>query len=155
MMRVSFIAPLTHHFDDVFALQSSRDIRGGGLSDIRIYQKRGGSLFGILGGLFKRAIPFLRSILLPEVGNFVKNVTHDISQKIPSRESLKNNLLSSARNIGSRIVRGGGKRKTKSKQKRKNNKKGVIKKNKKKKKKNKTHCGVKRKDVFSSGAYEL
>ena len=48
-------------------------------------------------------------ILLLEVGNFVRNVTHDISQYIPSMESFKSNLLSSARNIGSRIVRGGGK----------------------------------------------
>ena len=62
-MRISFIAPLAHHFDDVFALQSIRDIRGGGLNDIRIYQKRGGSLFGILGGLFKRAIPFLKKYI--------------------------------------------------------------------------------------------
>ena len=154
-MRVPFIAPLPHHFDDVFALQSIRDIKGGGLNDIRIYQKRGGSLFGILGGLFKRAIPFLKSILLPEIGNFVRNVTHDISQKVPSRESLKTNLLSSAKNIGSRIVRGGGKRKiVKSNLKRKNIKQSTSKKNKKKKKKG--HCVMKqKKDIFNSGKYEL
>ena len=63
---------LSTSFWDVFALQPSRDTRGGGLNNVRIYQKCGGSLFGILGGLFKRVIPFLRSILLPEVGNFVK-----------------------------------------------------------------------------------
>ena len=51
-MRVPFIAPLVHYFHDVFALQPSRDIRGGGLNNIRIYQKRGGSVFGILRGFF-------------------------------------------------------------------------------------------------------
>ena len=84
-MRVPFIAPLTHYSDDVFALQSSRNIR---LYNIRICQQRGESLFGIIGGLFKSAIPFLRSILLPEVGNFMKKETHDIFQKILSIESF-------------------------------------------------------------------
>ena len=70
-MRVPFIASLAHYFDDVFALQPSRDIKGGGLNNIRIYQKRRGFLFVILCGLFKMAIPFLRIILLPEVSNFV------------------------------------------------------------------------------------
>ena len=53
IMRATFIAPLTHHFDDVFPLQTSRDIRGGRLNTIQIYQTHGGSLFGIIGGLFK------------------------------------------------------------------------------------------------------
>ena len=90
----------------------------------------------------------MRRILLPEVGNFVKNVTHDISQKIPSRESLKSILLSSTRNIRSSIIRGGGKRKIKPKQKRKNIKKPTT-------KKKKSNFGMKHKDVFSSGDYEL
>ena len=148
-MRILFIAPLANHFHDVFALQPSRDIRGKGLNNIRIYQKRGGSLFGILCELFKRVIPFLRSILLPEVGNFVRNVTHDISQRVPSRESVITNFLSFARNIGSRIVRGGEKRKIKSKQKRKNIKKPAT------RKKKKSHCEMKHKDIFNSGNYEL
>ena len=132
-MSVTFIASLTHHFDDVFVLQPSGDIRGGGSKSIQINQKRDGSLFGILGGLFKRDIPFLRSIILPEVGNFVKNGTHDISQKIHLRESLKKNVLSSARNIGLRIVRDGGKHKTNPKRKRKSMKKGIT-------KKKESHC---------------
>ena len=143
-MSVTFIASLTHHFDDVFVLQPSGDIRGGGSKSIQINQKRDGSLFGILGELFKRDIPFLRSIILPEVGNFIKEyIYHDISQKFPSRESLKSNLLSSARNIGSRTVRGGGKHKTKPKQKRKSIEKDITVK--------KTHCVIEYKDVFNSG----
>ena len=71
-MSVTFIASLTHHFDDVFVLQPSGDIRGGGSKSIQINQKRDGSLFGILGGLLKRTIQFLRSRLLPEVSNLVK-----------------------------------------------------------------------------------
>ena len=134
IMRVPYNPPLSHHFDVVFTPQFSRNERGGGLSDIRIYQKRGGSLFGILGGMFKKAIPFLKNILLPEVGNFVKNITQDISQNIPSRESFRNNFSSSAKNIGSRIMRG-GKRKTKTKQKQKNIKKKIHKNKKKTKRK--------------------
>ena len=74
IMRVPFIAPLSHNFDAVSALQPYRDIRGGELNNIRIYQKRGGSLFVILGRLFKRTILFLRSILLLEVGNSIKRL---------------------------------------------------------------------------------
>ena len=97
--------------------------------------------------VYLRAILFLRSIILPEVGNFVKNGTHDISQKIHLRESLKKNVLSSARNIGLRIVRGGGKRKIKSLQKQKCNKEPIT------NKKKKSYCGMKHEDVIASGVY--
>lgn len=152
-MRVSYTPPQPHHFDVVFDLHPSQFGRGGGLNDIRIYQKRGGSLFGILGGMFKRAIPFLKSIILPEIGNLVKNITHDISHNIPARQSFKNNVVTSVKNVGSRIVRG-GRRNSKSKKKVKSVKKKIVKK-KRKKKIIRKNCGMKGKDIFTSGLYDV
>ena len=117
-MRVSYFTPLPQHYDAVFNFQENNFSRGGGLQDISVYKRRGGSLFGILRGVFKRSIPFLKRFILPEIGSLVKNVSHDVSQNIPLRDTLKANTLNSLKNVGSRIVRGAG-RKVKKHRKRK------------------------------------
>ena len=88
-MRVTYLPPSPHHFDGIFNPHST--VRGGGLHDIRVYHQRGGSLFGVLGGLVRRALPFLKSIILPEVGNFVRGVRDNYNQNIPLRQSMKKN----------------------------------------------------------------
>ena len=108
-MRAGLYTPTVTDFDAVFA--DAVRARGGSLNDIHIYsRKRGGSLFGVLARVLKQSVPFLRSVILPEFGGFVKNVTEDVSNNIPFKSSLKQNLTSSAKNIGKRIVRGGGAR---------------------------------------------
>ena len=142
-MRVPYLPPASHHFDAVFNRNSLA--RGGGVDDIKIYQRRGGSFFGILGNVVKRAIPFLRRIILPEVGNLVNNVSQDVSQNMPLRQSMRKNLVSAAKNVKNRLVRGGAKKKRKNSKKSKKNKK--IKTGKKKGKK---HCHRKKNtDIFS------
>ena len=106
-MRASFYTPTVADFDAVFA--DVGHARGGSYNDIHIYsRKRGGSLFGVLGRVLKSSIPFLRSVILPEFGGFVKNVTDDVSNNLPIKSSLKRNLMNSAKNVGKRVVRGGG-----------------------------------------------
>ena len=83
-MRVSYIAPGVSQFDDVFKQNKLEGLlKGGGLREIKTtfpnnYHIRGGSLFGILGNVFKRTIPFLTIFILPEAGNFATNSISDI-----------------------------------------------------------------------------
>ena len=112
-MRVSYIAPGVSQFDDVFKPNNLEGLlKGGGLRDIKTinpnnYHTRGGSLFGILGNVFKRTIPFLTNFILPEAGNFARNLMSDIGN-VPIKKNLKRNLLKSAKNIGTRIMNRGG-----------------------------------------------
>lgn len=147
-MRVSYIPPSSKHFDGVFG---SPDSRGGGLGDIRIYKPnyhpRGGSIFGFL---MRTALPFVRRIIAPELGSFVKNVASDVQNKTPLRQSLKKNLITATKNMGRRILRGG---KRKKQTKKKNIKKKTITKKKNKKRgRVGSHCG---KDIFSNNRYEF
>ena len=83
---------------------------GGGLDEISYYrpQVRGGNIFGIVGNLFRKAFPIIKSLVLPELGTLAQNVTHDYAQHGQFRDSFKKNLSTSAKNIGRKIL--GGKR---------------------------------------------
>lgn len=118
-MRTSYIYPSTAHFDLLF---DNNDFvsRAGALHEIQVYKppyyNRGAGLFSVLSNIVRGSIPFLKSIILPEFGSFTKNVTSDVSNGIPLKESVKDNMGKSIRNIGRRVVnRGGGKRKKKNK----------------------------------------
>lgn len=141
-MRVSYIPPGVLDFDRIF---SPQNLRGGGLSDINVvkpyyYHNRGGSLFGILGNIIRRTIPFLTSYVLPEAGNFARNMADDYG-RIPLKKNVKRNLIKSMKNIGKRVMTGGSKVK-------KNIKRlavgGVVKKKQILKNKKDSHC----KDIF-------
>ena len=101
IMRVGYVQPSTSHFDQILA----NSFHGGGINDIRIYRhyNKGGSIFGVLGAIAKKALPFLRGLILPEVGNFVKNITEDVSNNVPVKKSLKSNAAKSVKNVGRRI----------------------------------------------------
>lgn len=113
-MRVPYIPPSENSYDLVFNEKLYDHTLGGGVNDIHVYRPVGGSLFGVLGRLVQRAIPFLKSIILPEVGSFTNNVLNDLSRNAPVRESLRNNLKSSVKNIGKRVVGGAKTKKRKS-----------------------------------------
>ena len=141
-MRASYMQPSLEEFAHLFAFHST----GGGLKNIRVYQpqyrSRGGSIFGIIRSIAKTAIPFLKHMILPELGNFTQQIASDAANNIPMGISLKRNLKQSARNLGKRIVRGGGGRKTKKS-------KTVSKKIKpSKKRKSKKQCDRKVRDLF-------
>ena len=119
----------------------------------------GGNLFGILGRSIKRAIPFIKSLILPELGNFTKNFTEDISQNIPPKQSIKSNLKKSVKNVGKKILRGGGggkvKRKVGSKKNGKRVNNGKLLENHKKyvKRGAEGKCDFMEDDIFSSEKY--
>lgn len=112
-MRAVYSPPSLGDFDRLFSIYST----GGGLKNIRVYQpqyrSRGGSVFGLIRSLAKTAFPILKHLVLPEIGNFTQKVTSDIANNVSARDSLKRNLKQSARNLGKRIIRGGGGRRKK------------------------------------------
>ena len=143
MMRVSYVPPGVIHFDSVF---SPHNVTGGALSDINVlkphyYHNQGGSLFGILGNIVRRTIPFLANYVLPEAGNFARNIASEYGN-IPIRKNLKQNFVKSVKNIGKRIMTGGSKVRKSVKGVMRG---GVVKKKPVVKKKKKIQC----KDVFS------
>ena len=142
-MRVTYIHPSSSHYDSIF---TSPLMRGGGVQDIKIYHSRGGSIFGVLGGLLRKSLPFIKSIIAPEFGNFVQNMTDDVSRNIPLKKSMKANLLKSTKNLGKRIMRGAGRSKSTKK------KKKTVKPKKKKKDSNNKSCHA---DIFTSNKYDF
>ena len=106
-MRVAYVHPSAEDFNRLF----SNSLHGSGLNDIRVYRhySKGGSIFGVLGNLARSALPFLRGVILPEVGSFIKNITDDVSNNVPIRKSLKKNAKSSIGNLGKRVFSGKGK----------------------------------------------
>ena len=147
-MRVPYTPPNSDQFDRYF--NPNYISKGAGLSDIRVYKPhhyvRGGSIFSFLSGVFKRAIPFLRGIMLPELNEFTRNFTTDVENNVPLRDNLKRNLIKSAKNVGKRIVKGGGKR-----SKKKNKVINAI-----RKKRGKNNCVRKnRKDIFDHKPFDF
>ena len=147
--------PTIAHYDNLFA-------RGAGLSDINIYKpptsiQRGGSLIGFLGRIIKSSMPFIRSIIMPEIPNFVSNIISDVNSGENIKSSLKKQSIRSAKNIGSRIINrgGGGKRRNIKKKRSQSKSRKVIKKKKnnkrtKKKPAKKTNNCRSKNDIFSS-----
>ena len=113
-MKVLYNPPSLLNFNEFF--KPNLNINGGRIQDINYfkpkYYSRGGSFFSILSSLARTALPFLRNYILPEAGNFTTNLINDSNNNIPLKTNVKKNLMKSVRNIGKRIVRGGGKRKS-------------------------------------------
>lgn len=138
-MRVVYIHPSSRDFDTLFSK------KGGSLSDINIFHNRGGSLLSFVGRFARYALPFIKSIILPEVGNFANNVANDVSQGRSVKRVFKERGLESAVNIGKRVAkkaRGGAKKKKITANKN-------LKKNIKRKK-----C-VTKKDIFNTNKFRL
>ena len=150
-MRVSYSPPSVNQFDIIFR-PTNVSYSGGGLNDIKVFKPyyRGGSLFGILGSIVRRSIPFLKNFIFPEAGNFARNMANDMHGNIPLRTNIKKNLIRSAKNIGKNILHGGRRMKRtlsgKSKKDRKRNKNNKLSQKDYKKKR----CNSKAKDIFSS-----
>ena len=135
-MRVPYTAPTVDQFN-LFFEPVGHGIKGGGLGDIKVYKPenygRGGSFLGVLTGVIKKALPFLRGLILPEARNFTKNVMADLGNNVPVKKSFKKNLIQSAKNLGKRVV--GGKKLKRLKKKRKHS------------------CKSKNKDVFNNNLF--
>ena len=143
-MRVVYISPSVRDFDTLFSN------RAGGLSDIRVYHHRGGSLLSVVGRFARYALPFIKSIVLPEVGNFAKNVSDDVSQGRNFRRALKQRGVESVVNVGKRVMRKarGGKKKNILKKQSTSKKKSTT------KKKTLKQC-VRKNDIFNTNKFQL
>merc|ERR1712074_358938 len=112
IMRIPYKTPTVDQFDRYF--NPNYINRGGGLNDIKVYKPhhyaKGGSIFSFLSGVFKRAIPFLRGVMLPEVGEFARNFTADVGNNVPLRDNVKKNLMRSVKNVGRKLVKGGARK---------------------------------------------
>lgn len=138
-MRVVYVHPSLQDFDTLFSK------RGGSLGDIKVYHNRGGSLLSFVGRFARYALPFIKSIILPEVGNFAKNVVNDVSQGRSVKRVFKERGVESAVNIGRRVARkarGGAKKK-----------KTVVNRN-MKKNNMKKKCKTKN-DIFNTNKFQL
>lgn len=149
-MRVQYIQLNEVDLDEILG---PYNLRGGGLSDINVYQPRGGSFFGVVGSILRRAIPIIKSLIVPELGTFAQNLTNDIGQNVNFRQSLRKNLVTSGKNIGRRLV--GGRRVRK-----KNIKKTNRKSKRKPAKRRRRKAVLKKKsrpvnDIFTSNQYSF
>ena len=107
-MRVPYVEPSILDYDKVFDVKLY--IKGGSLDQIRVFRQQGGSILGALSGLVSRALPFLRSVILPEIGSLVKNVTSDYGNNVSLKQTLRKNSLNSGKNIARKLM-GGSKKK--------------------------------------------
>ena len=87
-MRVSYTPPSESDFDLAFSPSS-----GGGLNSIRVYQPafraNGGGILSFIGSIARRAYPLIKRFVVPELGNFAKNVGDDISSGLSFKQSVK------------------------------------------------------------------
>ena len=116
-MRVSYIPPTEIDFDRVF----SPSPKGAGLNNIRVYQPafraNGGGLLSFIGSIARRAYPINKNLVVPELGNFAKNVSDDISSGVSFKQSIKNNARRIGKNILKRAGVGGGRKRARTNQK--------------------------------------
>ena len=110
--RVPFISPTQNEYLTLFTNRQGAFPRGGGLADIKIYRTsdrymRGGGIFSTLLGLGKRAMPFLAKYILPTAVDTGKKIIQDVSHGTSLRKSFKKRGLSAAKDVGSRLFRGG------------------------------------------------
>ena len=111
-MTYTFIPPSVDEFDNLFLGGVGR---GGGLGDIKIFHpvqrsRRGGGLFTFLGGLAKKAAPFLFRNVAPEVVRMGRGVLEDVIQGKKIRSSLKNRGIEAIKGVGRRVTGGGVRR---------------------------------------------
>lgn len=142
-MRVNFIPPSVDEI--LFLISPPASYKGGGLSDIRIFNRshiRGGGIFSFLTGLARKAAPFLMRTLAPAVLSMGQNVLQDMQTGEHSfKKSMKKHGIESLKGVGRQIL-GGGKRRKKSKRKAKATKLALIRSFTKQNKKNKRYNDV-------------
>ena len=152
-MRVEYRLLSDHDFDTIFFNGATR---GGGLSDISYYRPvRGAGIFGVFGRLLRKAIPIIKSLIVPELPTFAKNFSDDYAKNNSLHTSLKRNLVRSGKNIGKRVL-GGSRKKKKNVKNAKKYKKKKRKNSKKPLKKNSKGIKTKKQcDVFNSREFNF
>lgn len=130
MMPYSFTPPSVDEFDALFLGGGDR---GGGFGNIKIFHpvqrsRRGGGLFTFLGGLARKAAPFVFRNVTPEVVKMGKSVLSDVIQGKNIRSSLKSRGIEALTGVGKRVTGGGVKRRVMRRKKKKHTKRQLKKK---------------------------
>ena len=121
-MRIAFIPPSEDYFKSLFL--STPLHKGGGLSDINIFQPRhhtvsprsrkGGGIFSFLA---KKVLPFIIKAAKPSAKTFATSVLKDaITGKTPIKDSIKKHGIKAVKETGMKMLTGSG-RVTKKKKK--------------------------------------
>ena len=123
-MRIVFIPPSEDDFKSLFL--STPLHKGGGLSDINIFQPRqhtisprsrkGGGIFSFLA---KKVLPFIIKAVKPSAKTFATSVLKDvITGKTPIKQSIKKHGIKAVKETGMKMLTGSGRiiKKKKSKQ---------------------------------------
>ena len=123
-MRIAFIPPSEDDFKSLFL--STPLHKGGGLSDINIFQPRhhtvsprsrkGGGIFSFLA---KKVLPFIIKAAKPSAKTFATSVLKDvITGKTPIKQSIKKHGIKAVKETGMKMLTGSGRiiKKKKSKQ---------------------------------------
>lgn len=140
-----FEPPSENEFAELFL------VKGGSLQDINVYNPpfhpRGGGLFSVLGGLMRKAAPFLLKTIAPAAMEFGKGVLDDVgSGREPLKRAIKRRGVDALRNVGRKLVGGGGGR---GKKRRLTCSKKTTTTRRKKKKRRRREADVYKGDVFS------
>lgn len=108
-MRTSFSPPSVESFLKLF--DTSR-VKGGGLDDIILYKARGrgGGLLSFLGGMARKAIPFLLNTFAPGVLQYGQNVLNDVNNGIALKNSARNRGVESLKGVGQKLLSGGSRK---------------------------------------------
>lgn len=150
-MRIVFIPPSEDDFKSLFLSVPLH--KGGGLSDINVFQPRhhtisprtrkGGGIFSFLA---RRVLPFIIKAAKPSAKTFATSVLKDaISGDTPIKHSIKKHGIKALRETGIKMLSGSG-RITKKKKKRRSNL--VLKTLPTRIKKKKYSAGRYKKDIF-------
>ena len=97
---------------------------GNGIGDITIFRdrrlRRGtGAFTNLIFKYGRKILPHLQKFLWPSIKEFSKNVAGDvISGDTSIKQSLKNRGKQSLKNVGERIMRGGGKKRNRRRRRR-------------------------------------
>lgn len=107
-------------------------LKGSGVNDLQyfkapVFHQHGSGVFTVLGNIVKGAIPFIRRLILPAVGEVIRDTSYDVSRGENFKQSLKRNTVKGIKTLGTKIARGGKVRKTRKKNKKKKRKSATTK----------------------------
>lgn len=115
-MRSRYIPPSASQFAYLFSSNGeNKKIRGGSLDNIKtfqspVYYQKGSGFISVLSNIFRRSVPFLKSIFLPSLADYGRDVANDYSRGVPLKKAAKSNALDAVKKLGSRIINGGRKK---------------------------------------------
>ena len=113
MVLTPFIPLTQSEFETLIKSQNRLLVSGQGHSDISIFRRyrstrRGQGVLSFLAKYGRYALPFIKKFIIPSAKDFSKNVASDMIGGSSLKSSLKNRGKQSLKDIGKKILSGGG-----------------------------------------------